>query len=77
MHVRGRPLEPIGVLTGGKGGTPIIHEANSVGSNWFQKWKKKFYLLYRQPCCVSHEGGQPASRPVELPPIKGNGYSHR
>ena len=29
LHVRGRPLEPIGVLSGGEGGTPI-HE-NKLG----------------------------------------------
>ena len=29
MHVRGRPLEPIGVLSGGEGGTPIY--GNKLG----------------------------------------------
>ena len=42
MHVHGRPLEPTGVLSGGVWGVRRFMETNSVGSSWFQKWKKRF-----------------------------------
>ena len=48
MHVRGRPVEPIGVLTGGgKGGTPI-HGNNPVEANRFQTWKNKCRAMVRR-----------------------------
>ena len=50
LHVRGRPLEPIGVLSGGEGGTPI-QENKLRRVHLVPGLEKEILAAISAPCC--------------------------
>ena len=84
MHVRGRPLEPIGVLTGGKGGTPI--HGNKLGWVHLVPEVEKEILAAIPTAMLRQLRGRPTSTPpgfilpcrptVAAQPPSGAGWVH-
>ena len=84
MHVRGRPLEPIGVLTGGKGGTPI--HGNKLGWVHLVPEVEKEILAAIPTAMLRQLRGRPTSTPpgfilpcrptVAAQPPSGAGWAH-